>query len=102
MARSEWTEEAEDDLADIAYYIAVKERRPLTARKNIEEIQSKAKHYARNPQLGQHHPDLPGESRYFRHKRWIAVYQERRYGLIVIRVIDSARDFQRLFPYCNE
>jgi plasmid stabilization system protein ParE len=59
MARAEWTSIAEDELTDIAYWIAVKSGRPLTARKTVAEIREKAERYAAMPGMGQRHPDLP-------------------------------------------
>ncbi len=98
MARAEWTRIAEDELAEIAYWIAVEDRRPLTARRVVEDIQRKAERYSETPDIGQRHPDLPEGWLYFRHKRWIVVYRSRDYGIDVLRVIDASRDFPRLFP----
>jgi plasmid stabilization system protein ParE len=98
MARAEWTPTAEDELTEIAYWIAVEDERPVTARRIVEEIQHKAETYAATPGIGQRHPDLPQGWFYFRHKRWIVVYQSREYGIDVLRVVDAARDFPRLFP----
>jgi len=98
MARAEWTLTAEDELTEIAYWIAVEDERPLTARRIIEEIQHKAEIYASTPGIGQRHPDLPEDWWYFRHKRWIVVYRHREYGIDVLRVVDASRDFPRLFP----
>ena len=75
MPRAEWTPSAEQELAEIAYYIAVKDGRPLTARKIVEEIQAKADQYAAIPKVGHRNPDLPRGWLYFRHKRWIILYQ---------------------------
>lgn len=98
MARAEWTLTAEDELTEIAYWIAVEDERPLTARRIVEEIQHKAEIYAGTPGIGQRHPDLPEDWWYFRHKRWIVVYRHREYGIDVLRVVDASRDFMRLFP----
>ena len=46
MARAEWTLTAEDELTELAYWIAVEDERPLTARRIVEEIQQKAENYA--------------------------------------------------------
>jgi plasmid stabilization system protein ParE len=98
MACAEWTPTAEDKLTEIAYWIAVEDERPLTARKIVEEIQHKAEVYAATPGIGQRHPDLPEGWFYFRHKRGIVLYQPRDDGIDVLRVVDAARDFPRLFP----
>ena len=98
MARAEWTPTAEDELTEIAYWIAVEDERPATARKIVEEIQHKADVYSATPGIGQRHSDLTEGWFYFRHKRWIVVYRPREYGIDVLRVVDAARDFPRLFP----
>ena len=97
MARAEWTPTAEDELTQIAYWIAVKDSRPLTARKLVEEIQQSAEFYAATPHIGQRHPDFPEGWLYFRHKRWIVLYLAQDYGIDVLRVVDGARGFPRLF-----
>ncbi|MCL4204307.1 MAG: type II toxin-antitoxin system RelE/ParE family toxin [Pirellulaceae bacterium] len=98
MARAEWTSTAEDELTEIAYWIAVEAGRPGTARSIVEEIQQKADFYAANPKLGQRHPDFPDGWLYFRHKRWIVVYRPKNDGVDILRVVDASRDFPRLFP----
>jgi plasmid stabilization system protein ParE len=97
MPKAVWTPEAEKDLAEIVYFIAVQDRRPLTARKNANEIKQKAEQYASTPEIGQRNDDLPEGSLYFRHKRWAIIYETRDYGIIVVRVVDMSRDFGRLF-----
>jgi plasmid stabilization system protein ParE len=59
MARVEWTSTAEDELTEIAYWIAVQDDRPRTARKVVDEILRKAELYAATPGIGQRHFDLP-------------------------------------------
>ena len=98
MARAEWTPTAEDELTEVAYWIAVEDGRPATARRIVEEVQGKAEAYAATPGIGQRHPDLPQDWFYFRHKRWIVVYRPREYGIDVLRIVDASRDFARLFP----
>ena len=41
MARAAWTLTAEDELTEPAYWIAVEDERPLTARRVVEEFQHK-------------------------------------------------------------
>ncbi len=98
MAHAQWTPSAEEDLIEIAYWIAVQSQRPLTARRIVVEIKDKAGRYAATPRIGQRHPDLPDGWFYFRHKRWVIVYQPRDDGIDVLRVVDATRDFSRLFP----
>lgn len=98
MAPAVWTPLAEDDLAEIAYYIAVEDERPVTARRIVEEIEAKAEQYAGHPELGQMNVSFPEGSLYVRHKRWAIVYKPHVDGIVVIRVVDLSRDFGNLFP----
>jgi plasmid stabilization system protein ParE len=97
MARAEWTATAEDELTEIAYWIAMEAGRPQTARRIVEELHQKAEFYAATPSLGQRHPDAPEGWFYFRHKRWVVLYRPREHGIDVLRVVDAARDFPTLF-----
>lgn len=84
-------------MAEIAYWIAVEDKRPQTARRIVEEIRERAEWYAARPAIGQSNPDFPVGTQYFRHKRWVVVYVARDHGIDVLRVVDSARDFPTLF-----
>ena len=47
--------------------------------------------------MGSLHEDLPDGYRFFVHKRYVIVYEELEDGIIVQLVVDSARDWARLF-----
>jgi plasmid stabilization system protein ParE len=47
--------------------------------------------------LGQTHPDLPTGWLYFRHKRWLVVFELNDDGISILRVVDATRDLPRLF-----
>ena len=92
-----WTAQAESELEDIAYHIAVRDARPLVAMKLIDEIAEKSEQYAHQPLMGTIHPVLGERFRLFRHTRYIIVYEPHENGITILRVVDGARDFGRLF-----
>ena len=97
MAQVFRTEAAENDLQEIAYYIAVKDRRPLTAERIVDEILSKCRRYADSPEIGTSADHLGVNYRFFAHKRWVVVYRPVSEGILVLRIVDGARDFSKLF-----
>lgn len=92
-----WTPEAESDLEEIAFYIAVKEHRPLVAEQVVRGIHEKCAEYAASPLVGQAESRLSLDCRRFTFKRWVILYKPQTNGIAVLRVVDSARDFHRLF-----
>jgi plasmid stabilization system protein ParE len=52
------TPAAEDDLLEIAYFIAVEQGRPLTAEQIIDDIVAKCGEYAASPLIGTAVPAL--------------------------------------------
>lgn len=97
MAIARISEQAEDDLLEIAYQIAVTDGRPLTAERVIDELVAKCKFYADAPLVGIQADHLFNGCRFGRHKRWIIFYQMHDEGVVVVRIVDGARDYLSLF-----
>ena len=97
MPRAVWTPFAEFELEEIIVYIAIEDRRPLTAERIYAEIRDKANEFANTPTVGHTHPDMPERMFYFTHKRWIVVYKRHVEGIEVLRVLDGMRDLPNLF-----
>ena len=97
MATVVRTPAAEADLEEIGYHIAITEQRPEIARNNLEGIVAACELYAENPRLGQRMEKLGAECRIFRFKRWVVVYRPTSGGIEVLRIVDGARDYARLF-----
>lgn len=53
--------------------------------------------YARQSEMGSLHEDLPDGLRYFVHKRYVIIYEPLEDGIRIHLVVDSARDWTRLF-----
>ena len=92
-----WTPEAEADLEEIAYHIAVKELRPLVAEQVVRDIAAACSKYAANPAIGQRETRVGVDCHRFTFKRWVVLYKPVSDGIAVLRIVDSARDFDRLF-----
>lgn len=71
MAKVIWTPKSELDLAELAYYIAVEDRRPATADGIIDELRAAAEKFADLPLVGHRHPDLGIAWLYRKYKRWL-------------------------------
>jgi plasmid stabilization system protein ParE len=97
MAAAIWTPFAEAELDDILFYIAVKNRRPLTAERLYFEIHDLVERHAQKELPGHIHPDLPPSWRYIRHKRWLVAFEVAEGNLTVRRVVDASRDLQSQF-----
>jgi toxin ParE1/3/4 len=89
--------ESEKDLQEIAYHIAVRDGRPLTAERILEELIAKCEFYAGCPEVGAAADHLFEGCRIGRHKRWAIFYRERDEGIDIVRIVDGARDYPSLF-----
>ena len=96
MANVIWTPLAEADLEEILFFIA-EQGRPSTAEKINREIRDKLAIYAESPSIGHIRSGFPEGVRFCIHKRWVIMYQANKVGIDILRVIDSARDFSKLF-----
>ena len=97
MPRAIRTEAAEQDLSEIAWYIAVHEARPTVAFKIIDEIIAKCDLHAENPLLGTPKPEFGEKYRVFSHKRWVIIFRPIHEGIEVMRIVDGSREYSRLF-----
>jgi toxin ParE1/3/4 len=97
MAQARLLPEARDDLREIATYIAVQDARPETAEKMIDAILDKCDLIATQPFMGTPRPDLGEGYRLSPIKRWVIVFRPTDEGIEVMRIVDGARDFKKLF-----
>src|SRR5690349_19935709 len=98
MPRALWTPQAEGELDDILYYIAVHDRPPQTGEQLYFEIRRLADEFADSSAARFKHPLAPAGWHYFLHKRWLVFYQLHAEGIEVMRVIDGVRDLPSLLP----
>ena len=97
MPSANWTDEAEEDLEEILFYIGYHDSRWDTAEKIGREIDKKCNLIATQPGMGQPRPDLGEGYRLSLYKRWVIVFRPIDDGIEVMRVVDGARDFKKLF-----
>jgi toxin ParE1/3/4 len=95
MAKATWSSFAERDLEAIVEYITL-DGRPQVADQIAREIRDQCQFHAAHPTLGERESRLGGTYRRFVHKRWVVIYRIEAEGIGVIRVVDGARDFDRL------
>jgi toxin ParE1/3/4 len=96
MAKATWSSVAERDLESIVEYITL-DGRPLVAEQIAREIRVQCQFHAEHPTLGERETRIGGSCRRFVYKRWVVIYRIETDGIGVIRVVDGARDFDRLF-----
>lgn len=98
MPRAIWAPEAESDLEEIAFYIALDEIRPATADRIVHGVRDLCELIATQPEMGERHPELCAGCRVFPYKhRWIVLYRPVEDGIQVLRLVDGTRDYARLF-----
>jgi toxin ParE1/3/4 len=97
MPRLIRTPAAEEDLLEIAFYIAVEQNRPQTAERVIEDLIANCGEYAVSPSIGAAAKTLGKDYRLFHFKRWVVIYRPIDDGIEVMRIIDGARDYPRFF-----
>jgi plasmid stabilization system protein ParE len=97
MAQAVWNDSARRSLQAIATYVARQGGRPKVAEKLIQDVRRKAESHGRQPTMGSLHEDLPEGFRYFVHKRYLVIYEALDDGILVHLVVDSARDWARMF-----
>lgn len=97
MAAALHSLQAEKDLEEIDYQIAVTDGRPFNAERIVDEILAKCDFYAGCPLIGTAADYFFEGCRIGRHKRWVIFYRIRKDGIEVVRIVDGARDFPNLF-----
>ncbi len=97
MRKAVWTPEAEEDLEAIIYYVAAKEGRSRVAEQIAAGIRETCAKLAANPAIGQVEDRFANTCRRFTFKRWVILYRPFEQGIAVLRIVDGARDFDRLF-----
>ena len=98
MPRALWTPQAQSELDDVLFHVAVRDRRPQTGEKLYFEIRRLADEFAESSAVRLTYPLAPAGWHYFLHKRWLVFYQLHAEGIEVMRVIDGVRDLPLLLP----
>jgi toxin ParE1/3/4 len=97
MPTLQLTDRARDDLLQIADYIGEQQHRRSTAKRVVKGIMEACRQYARGPLIGEPAPELGTGLRLGIHQRWVIIYEALDDGVRVLRIVDGARDYLRLF-----
>jgi plasmid stabilization system protein ParE len=101
MASAKYTPEARQDLKEIALWIGRTDKRPTVAANVVRDLKRHCDEYGRafaaGSTIGTPDPRLGPGYRVFSHKRWVVVFRESHGGIEVMRIVDGARDYGRLF-----
>lgn len=89
------TRQAENDLTEIALYIAADS--PDAAYRFLDRMEARLTMLAREPELGELRPELAPELRSFVVGNYVVFYKPETDGIVVARVVHSARDVDSLF-----
>jgi toxin ParE1/3/4 len=89
-----FSRQAKADLLDIWLWIA--QDSVHTADRVIGELERRAAQLQDNPQLGPARPEIHPEARSLVVERWLVLYMQVDGGVMVVRVVDGARDLQKV------
>jgi toxin ParE1/3/4 len=94
-----WSDRAELDLEEIAFYVGVEQQNPTAADKLLDDLRCRAEAYGHQPGMGTLHDEFTssGAIRSFRVKSYLAFYRETPQGIYVLRVFHGRRDYRSLF-----
>jgi len=95
MARVVVRPQADDDLFEIAAYIA--RDNPAPAERLIDALESKFKLLATSPKLGRLRTELAPGLRSLPFRNYVIFYQPLEDGIEVVRVLHGKRDLKPLF-----
>ncbi len=101
MAKALYTPQARQDLKSAAIWIARREMRPSVAATVVRQLKAACDQHARNfakgLMTGEARPDLGTAYRIFSHSRWVIIFRPISAGIEVMRIVDGAHDFDRIF-----
>jgi plasmid stabilization system protein ParE len=96
MPKARRSDAAERDLQEIAFHIAFRERRPVTAERIIDELIAQAEKLAQlstTTVLGTAAPEIGDGVRLFPYKRWVVLFRYEPHGIDVLRFADGSQDY---------
>ena len=96
MPRARRTESAEADLQEIAFQIAVRDQRPATADRVIDELIEQCERLAQHSETsiqGTAASELGDNVRLFSYRRWVIVFRYEAHGVDILRIGDGNQDY---------
>jgi toxin ParE1/3/4 len=95
VVRVRYSRKAKADLLDLWIWLA--EDSLQIADQKIAEIERRASTLKEHPELGVARPEIGLEARSLVIERWLALYVIDADGVLIMRVVDGARDLRKLF-----
>jgi|CXWL01.1.fsa_nt_gi plasmid stabilization system protein ParE len=96
MPHARRTESAEADLQEIAFQIAVRDQRPDTADRVIDELIGQCERLAQNSETsiqGTAASELGNDVRLFSYRRWVIIFRYEAHGVDILRFADGNQDY---------
>jgi plasmid stabilization system protein ParE len=96
MPTANRTNAAELDLQDIAFHLAVRERRPAAADRIIDELIEQCDNLAQlSPSsiLGTATPEIGERVRVLAYKRWVILFRYEPHGVDILRFAHGSQDY---------
>ncbi len=90
------TAAAERDFEEVGYQIAIRDGRPETARKILNELADQCNRLAElaaTSELGTPAPEIGEKVRLFTFKRWVIIFRYVEDGALVLRIADASQDY---------
>ncbi len=95
MSRYEFTDQAKEDLFEIAAYIALDNEQ--AAVQLVDRIHDKCQTLADHPRLGRSREDLAPRLRGTPLGNYLIFYRITDYGVEIVRIVHGARELEALF-----
>lgn len=100
MNRLNFSALARDDLLEIARHIA--RDNPQRAQSFVDELRTRCTQLAKNPGLGIAKPEYAEGLRMFPHERYLIFFSISDQGILIERVLHSARNLYRLLDSATD
>jgi len=93
MSRFTLDRDVPGDLDEIWNYVGIEKNNPTAAIRQIEMLREKFLLLAKHPLLGELREDFGADVRTLVAERYLILYRAKSYGVEIIQVVHSARDF---------
>ena len=98
MAHAEWSDQAINNLEEVAFHIGMHDGRPATAERIVHEVSQFANLIATQPHMESARYEFGENCRVISFEnRWVILYRPSADGIDVLRFMDGRRDYDRLF-----
>lgn len=102
MGKLRYIPAARRDLLEL--WVSIASENPKAADRVIDRIEAACAHLRDHPMLGPARPKIGAGARVLIIERWLALYKVEPGGVQIVRVVDGARDLEKLLwiPEAND